>query len=92
MTGYNTFSKGPKAGQPKTLTDRVLRFVIEGLKKEELESTTRKYRKFSGNIEGTFLYVGKNGAVRIGKTSSNSFSMTTNYLNRMVQWETANDK
>lgn len=88
----NMFVKGPKTGQPKTLKDRVIRFLIKGLNRKEYESASRKYRMFSGRNADSFLWVGNNGSVRIGKTSSNSFSMTEKYHNLMMVWEGLNDK
>lgn len=84
---YQTFQKGPKAELPKTLTDRVVRFLIEGLKREELPSKNR-YRKFKGkNIDSSFYWVGKNGAVRAGRTVSDSVSITDAIHANMKLWE-----
>lgn len=92
VTGYNTFQRGPKKGQPRNLTDRVIRFLIEGLHRVEYVRYSGKYRKFQGSNPDSFLWVGSNGAIRVGKNTSNSFSMTEKYHKLMEQWERANGK
>lgn len=72
------------------LQDRAARMLIEGLKKTELKSTSRKYRKFSGREEGHFYFVGKAGAVRSGKNASNSYSITAQFHSNMKLWEKKN--
>ena len=90
MNTYNTYAKGPKAGQPKTLTDRVVRFLVEGLNRKELPSKN-KYRKFEPTtyygILKSWFWVGKNGAVRAGKNISNSVSLTSHIHVNMRLWE-----
>lgn len=86
MNTYNTYSKGPRVGQPKTLTDRVVRFLIEGLSKTEMPSKNR-YRKFSSSRPETFYWVGNVGAIRVGKNISNSFSLTAKVHANMKIWE-----
>jgi len=86
MNTYQTYSKGPKAGQPKTLTDRVVRFLVEGLKRQEHPSKN-KYRKFTGSIPISFYWIGKAGAVRAGKNPTNSVSLTSQVHANMRQWE-----
>ena len=86
---YKTYTKGPKKGQPKTLTDRVIRHLTEGLKKTELPSKNR-YRKFTGSGPDSFYWVGKNGAVRAGKNASGSVSLTDKVHANMRLWERAN--
>ena len=94
MNKYNTYTKGPKAGQPKTLTDRVVRFLVEGLKKKELYyDRSDKYRKFEGSrseLHQAFpssYWVGKAGAVRAGRSISNSASLTSQVHANMKMWE-----
>ena len=43
---------------------------------EEVPSTTKKYRRFKSNKEGFFYFVGRKGAVRVGRVVSKSFSVT----------------
>ena len=86
MNTYQTYTKGPKKGQPKTLTDRVIRHLTEGLKKTELSSKNR-YRKFTGSSTNSFYWVGKNGSVRAGKSPSNSISLTDKVRANMELWE-----
>lgn len=85
LNEYQVYSKGPKQGQPKTLTDRVIRYMIEGLKKQE-HSSKNKYRKFYRD-ENTFYWVGKAGAVRAGKNISNSISVTVHFHSLTRIWE-----
>ena len=83
-TAYETFQAGPRKGQPKTLTDRVIRFLTEGLKFVERPSKS-KYRLF---VKGEHQYhVGKAGAVRAGRTVSNSVSLTGSVHANMKLWE-----
>jgi len=86
---YQTYTKGPKKGQPKTLTDRVIRHLTEGLKKTELPSKKR-YRKFTGSGPDSFYWVGNNGAMRAGKNVSESVSLTHQVHANMRLWEKAN--
>ena len=89
MNTYQTYSKGPKAGQPKTLTDRVVRFLTEGLKMpEQSYNRSGKYRQFLG-LKSNY-WVGKSGAVRAGTSPSNSISMTAQVHVNMVSWERKN--
>lgn len=70
-----------------TKTERIVRFLTEGLKKTELTSTSRKYRKFTGRDENHFYFVGKAGAVRSGKIASDSISITDLVNKNMLLWE-----
>jgi len=83
-TAYATFQAGPRKGKPKTLTDRVIRFLTEGLEFVEKPSKNR-YRLF---VKSDLRYhVGKAGAVRAGKTISNSVSLTGKIRMHMELWE-----
>jgi hypothetical protein len=84
---YDTFLKGPRAGQPKTEKDRVLRYIIEGLKRAEYASSSRKYRIFVGILEDSYLYVGQKGSVRSGKSITESHSCTDRIHIAMEKWE-----
>lgn len=86
MNEYQTFTKGPKAGQPKTLTDRVVRFLVEGMGKMELPSKNR-YRKFTTSSPESFYWVGNAGAVRAGRCASDSVSLTAQVHANMKLWE-----
>ena len=70
-----------------TKTDRIVRFLTEGLKKTELPTNTRKYRKFTGRNDQLFYFVGKAGAVRSGRIASDSISITDLICKNMVMWE-----
>ena len=87
---YQIFKSGPRKGEPKTLTDRVVRFLTEGLNRVEIESHS-KYRAFIK--EGSSPYfVGKAGAVRAGKNASNSISLTDRVHSSMKIWERKRQK
>lgn len=86
MNEYQVFQSGPRAGQPKTLTDRVVRFLVEGLKRQELPSKS-KYRKFTGSKPDSFWWVGNVGAVWAGKSASGSVSLTAQIRSYMKAWE-----
>ena len=75
-----------------TQTERVVRYLTEELKRQELPSRSRKYRKFTGLRPETFYWIGKNGAVRVGKASSNSMSLTDTVYARMRLWEAKEGK
>jgi len=92
MTGYSIYSRGPNKDRPKTLTDRVIRFLIEGQGREEFPSKN-KYRKFTGLglDSNSFYWVGKAGAVRAGKSGSNSRSLTSKVRKDMELWERENN-
>ena len=96
MNEYNVYASGPRKGKPKTLTDRVVRFLVEKLKATEIPSKNR-YRKFTKypleienygkyGVEG-FYWVGKNAAVRAGKNISDSVSLTSYMRCKMKIWE-----
>jgi len=90
LNEYQTFQSGPRKDQPKTLTDRVVRFLVEGLIFQEIDSRSR-YRHFLGfSIHGGARYnywIGKNGAVRAGKSASDSISLTDQVHANMKMWE-----
>ena len=87
MNEYQVFKAGPKKGQPKTLTDRVVRYLVEGRKMQEIPTKSR-YRQFipTGN-NPNYYFVGKAGAVRSGRTASNSISITDAIYRNMEMWE-----
>jgi len=58
------------------LQDRLARYLIEGKGFQEVPSSSRKYRKFMNPLrKEQFHFVGKNGAVRVGRTITDSISM-----------------
>ncbi len=90
MNKYQVFKAGPKKGQPKTLTDRVVRYLVEGCKMQEVFSKSR-YRQFTKfdlqtNTARNY-FVGKAGAIRSGRTASNSISITDTIYRNMEMWE-----
>ncbi len=88
MNKYNTYTKGPKAGQPKTLTDRVIRFLTEGLKRFEVPYVrNNKYGGFESTIGSSSYWVGKSGAVRAGTSPSNSISLSAQVKANMELWK-----
>lgn len=91
MNEYQIFKSGPRKGQPKTLTDRVVRFLVEGLKYREVSSRSkyRQFAKFDPETNSARNYfVGKAGAVRSGKSASDSISITDRVHANMKLWET----
>ena len=88
MNKYHVFKSGPRAGQPKTLTDSVVRYLVEGLRVTEIKSKSTKYRLFTvTGLPGQFYFVGKAGGVRLGTSVSNSSSWTTHIHNSIRDWE-----
>ena len=87
MAAYNTFASGPRKGQPKTLTDRVVRYLLEGRQYQEVPNKS-KYRKFiHPNEEDRGYFVGKAGAIRVGKSVGSSRSSTDKIQADMHLWE-----
>ena len=70
-----------------TKTDRIVKFLTEGLKKTEIPTNTRKYRKFTGRNENHFYFVDKAGGVRSGRIASDSISITDLICKNMAMWE-----
>ena len=90
MNTYNTFHHGPRKGQPKTLTDRVIRYLIEGRELQEVNSKS-KYRQFIDPKNLVKYFAGKAGAVRTGQSASNSQSITDIIHKNMEAWEIKNN-
>ena len=77
LNEWDTWKRGPKAGQPRSFTDRVIRWLVEYHKAQEVQSYSLKYRTFKIESKpGQFYFVGHAGAVRVGKNSSSSISLT----------------
>ena len=70
-----------------TKTERIIKFLTGGLKKTEIPTNTRKYRKFTGRNENHFYFVGKAGSVRSGRIHSDSISITELIGKNMALWE-----
>ena len=90
---YQVFQSGPRKGIPKTLTDRVVRFLTEGLNRVEVKNKS-KYRMFIHTKDDTRspYFVGKAGAVRAGRNASNSMSLTSRIHINMKLWERKQQK
>ena len=59
----------------KTKTDKIVEILLaKGCK--EIESKSRKYRKFERPEKTDYYFVGKNGALRVGKNIGDSVSLT----------------
>ena len=86
MNTYQTFQSGPRKGQPKTLTDRVVRYLVEGRGMVEMTSRS-KYRWFVHPSSDGNYFVGTAGAIRYGKSASNSISVTDQVHANMKLWE-----
>ena len=70
-----------------TKTERIINFLTAGLKKTEIPTNTRKYRKFTGRNENHFYFVGRSGGVRSGRIASDSISITDLICKNMAMWE-----
>lgn len=56
--------------------------ILKGRGAREVTSTSRKYRKFTyPNRPDQFYWIGKAGAVRVGKTVGDSVSLTFAFHN-----------
>jgi hypothetical protein len=88
MNSYEVFKSGPRKGQPKTLTDRVVRYLVERMGAIE-RGARGKYRWFTVT-GGRNYFVGKNGAVRAGVNVSESVSLTDVVHASMKLWEREN--
>lgn len=88
MNEYQVFKSGPRKGQPKTLTDRVVRFLVEYYKMKEGKSPSKKYRLFTIQGKPSYRYfVGKAGAVKFGESFGKSVSITNRIMVFMERWE-----
>ena len=85
MNEYEVFKSGPRKGQTKTLTDRVVRYLVEGRKAKEVQQGS-KYRCFIQDGLSPW-WVGKAGAVRAGRISSDTVSITDTVHAHMRAWE-----
>ena len=65
-----------------TKTDKVIEFLT-GKGMIEIKSKSMKYRTFESPSSKRLYFVGKRGAVKTGKCSSKSFSITSNVHKEM---------
>jgi len=93
MSLLNKKKKGktmPREKKVKKLEDRIVRYLTEFIGCEEVKSRSH-YRHFrvvnQKTGEWTNYFVGKKGAVRIGKNASNSFSVTALVVRNTEKWE-----
>jgi hypothetical protein len=84
---YNVFKSGPRKGQPKTLTDRVVRYFEDGLGMKEVLCRSGKYRQFAINGCMDSYFVGSKGAVRFGTCASKSVSLSHKMIGEIEKWE-----
>ncbi len=83
---YNVYASGPRKGQCKLLRDRIIRYLEEGAGYKVVDSRT-KSTKLSTNDPNRFMYVGKNGSIRVGKTKTTSLNAAQTTIQRMINWE-----
>jgi len=88
---YEVFKSGLRKGQPKTLTDRVIRFIEKGLRRPKHYNVRNNFLQFEGLVSGSFWFIGKNGAVRTGQSKSSSISITERVHRQMEIWEKENN-
>lgn len=67
--------------------DRVIRFLIEELKAEELDSPSKTHRKFYLKRIDKIYWIGNRRSVRTGPSMSASCSATIGIKERMEKWE-----
>ena len=73
MNEYNVYIKGPKKGQCKTITDKLVKFVtLCGY--SEIASKS-KYRTFTKDNTVNKIFIGTKGAFRQGRIASKSRSI-----------------
>lgn len=74
----------------KTLAERIVDLMLEKGFIEIVPSKSKKYRQFSDpDAPGSFYWLGKMGAVRRGKTSTNSISVSDYWFKAVTpgtQW------
>ena len=66
-----------------TRQEKIIR-ALAGRGFVEVTSKSRKYRTLAHPTSPKFYFVGKNGAVRVGATSSGSVSLTSAYADILV--------
>ena len=59
--------------------ETIIKYLIENEGAEEVSSNSRRYRKFTRPGTNRFYYVGKMGAIRSGRTATDSISLTAKY-------------
>ena len=71
-----------------TLTNRIIRFLTEGLRMKELPSGSKHYRKFEGKHIGSFYWVfSHTSPIWAGKTLTTSINLTGKVHANMKLWE-----
>ena len=83
---YSIFASGPRKGQCKLVRDRIIRYLVEG-EGYTVVNPSIKSTKISTNDPDRFIYVGKNGSVRIGRTKTSSGNIAQTIMQRMINWE-----
>ncbi len=72
-----------------TKTEMIIKYLLsKGCK--EIQSTSRKYRKFESPKKTTFYWVGKSAGLRKGKTISNSISLSHRWNGHLEEQSTYN--
>jgi len=84
---YNVFLSGPRKGQCKTIQDRIIRYLVNGLDCIEIESKTKRRAFCKKGQSINKYYVGKNGAVRCGKNHTTSVDVASIIKRKMEIWE-----
>lgn len=69
-------------------TDRVINYLTTQRGAREVESNSRRFRKFSRVGDGDFYFVGNAGSVRVGLSISSSISMSAT-VDRLMAKENA---
>jgi hypothetical protein len=87
---YNVFLSGPRKGQCKLLRDRIIRFAVEGLFLQVVENSPVRTKLKFNSLKGIYLFVGKNGSIRKGRTKTESIDIASVFRKKMEQWEKDN--
>ena len=82
---YNVFKRGKRKGEPKTLRDRVIRYLEDYLECKQEDTKSKRYLKYSDDVRN--FWVGRTGSVRIGKAATWSISITDKFHKDMENWE-----
>jgi len=85
---YQVYASGPRKGQPKLQRDRIIRYLIEGKGMIVVDTNPHNTKLGFANTKDRFIFVGKAGSTRIGKSKTNSGDIAYKVRHDMEDWET----
>ncbi len=81
----------------QTLQERIIRYLTEAQGAVEVPSSSRKYRQLNrsitmpnGRTGESYYFIGRAGAIRVGRCASKSQSFTDAIMPKVEAWEKEN--